>query len=471
VKRVAGALLAAPSALVAAPTAALLAAPLAIAGCGGEDGTITIEVVTAPDSTVLDDVVTARMVLTNPLTVVEAERDGEGRFALSLDVVAEAQSGAVLLEGLDADDNVVAYGRTPLLPIAAIDASITIYLAPPRSLAAAAVELTPARTDLGASLLEYGVVLAGGRDADGAPTANLAIYNAYDHVLELAEDMPEPRAGVSVGTGITGYAYVFGGEDATGAARGTLWRLDTTVTPAGEWLIDEDDPTLARAGAGIAPLGNDAFLITGEPPVLLEGLLLRTTPFDSPSSLAGGAASIQREDEPGAPVYTLVIGEGAGSTGITRLALGTLDSEAAPADAIRTGHSVVSTAQDKILAVGGRDATGLLSSVIVTDPALRHYGSVADVLATPRVDAAIAATASYLVVAGGRDATGAIVPDAEIFDVETLARIGTIPMVVPRAGAIARPLPNQQILIAGGVDASGAPVPTIELFTPDPPEL
>ena len=83
----------------------------------------------------------------------------------------------------------------------------------------------------------------------------------------------------------------------------------------------------------------------------------------------------------------------------------------------------------------------------------------------------IAATAGYLVVAGGRDASGAIVPDVEVFDVETLERVATLPMLVPRAGATARPLPNQQVLIAGGVDASGAPVATIELFTPTPPEL
>jgi len=52
----------------------------------------------------------------------------------------------------------------------------------------------------------------------------------------------------------------------------------------------------------------------------------------------------------------------------------------------------------------------------------------------------------------------------------TLAPLASLPLVVPRTGASALALPNDQILIAGGTDAAGAPIDTLELFTPAPAE-
>ena len=91
------------------------------------------------------------------------------------------------------------------------------------------------------------------------------------------------------------------------------------------------------------------------------------------------------------------------------------------------------------------------------------------VLATPRTDAAVAAAGSLLIVAGGTDDTGAVVPDAEIIDLTTAQRTAVVPLVVPRTGAVARSLPNGQVLVIGGRDATGAPVGTLELFTPPAP--
>lgn len=450
--------------------AALLGALTLVTGCG-QTGTISIEPVTAPGSTLLDDVEHVRLILSNPLTILEADRGPNG-FDLALEVTAEGPSGSVLLEGYDASGDLIAYGRTPPLPIAAIDAAVTIYVGAPQSLDEAPITLGTARSEIGAALLDYGVLLAGGRDADGDPTRDLVVYNAYDHELQAGADLPEARAGVAVGAGITGYAYLFGGQDADGDPRGSLWRFDTTVAPAGTYVEASEDADLARAGVTMAPLGSDAFLVTGAPPALLEGLLLRASPIETPPELTGKVASVQRLDEPGAPVYTLIVGSGAGSTGIMRFTEGRFDEQTGgPADAERTGHGVVSTVSDEIIVVGGQDATGVLGSAIRCDPAARTYQAIPDLLATPRTDAAVAATAAYLVVAGGRDAAGDLVPDAEIFDLETLTRIATIPMLVPRANALAEPLPNQQVIIVGGVDAAGAPIDTLELYTPIPPEI
>ena len=174
---------------------------------------------------------------------------------------------------------------------------------------------------------------------------------------------------------------------------------------------------------------------------------------------------------PQLPIFTMVIGQGAGPTGVVELSGGLLTERSAPADALRTGHGVAPTADDEIIAIGGTDGTSVLTSAIRATPATGMISSVPDVLITGRTEAAVAATATVLVVAGGRDASGEVLGDVELIDAATLARIGTIPLVVPRAGAIARPLPNQQVLIVGGVDAAGVPVDVIELFTPDPPPI
>jgi hypothetical protein len=140
----------------------------------------------------------------------------------------------------------------------------------------------------------------------------------------------------------------------------------------------------------------------------------------------------------------------------------------APAEIARTGHDTVVLPDGTMLVIGGEAEGALLSSAVRVDLTGPELWIESDILATPRRDAAVAITPRYLIVAGGADADGQVVADAEVLDAATLAPVAALPLRVPRHSARAVTLANGQILIAGGIDANGLPVATLELFTPAP---
>jgi len=439
---------------------------LATAACQGDVGTIRVSLVTAPGSAVMDDVVHARLTLTDPHTVVEADREPGGSISLEMEVVADGPSGYVTFEGFDASDELVAFGRSGPLPIAAIDADVAIYIATPMSLAEAPVTLEPARSELAVTRLSYGLLFAGGRDGDGAPIGDLRIYNIYRHDFQVGDTLPSPRASMTAVAGDYGYVYLFGGYDATGEESATLWAFDTTLAPAGAYSVLVTSEALARAGANAAPIGQEAFLVTGDPPAVIDGVSGRVTAIAYTAAMIGTATTVTI----GEVRYTLVAGRDAGGTGAALYVGGSFDEldVPAPAEIDRTGHGEVALADNDILVVAGETAGGLAAHAVRFAVAERTFTVLDDFLATPRRDAAVAATTEYVVVAGGRDADGNLVGDAEVFDATTLAPVADVPMVVPRYGAAASGLSNGQVLIAGGLDADGNPVGEMELFTGAP---
>ncbi len=440
-----------------------LAALLACAaGCQGAVGTIDLQIVTAPGSTVMDDVQHIRLTLTNPDKVIEADRVG-GSFDLQLEVNAHGQNGQVYFEGFDAGDTLVASGRTAPLPIGAVDETVKIYVAPPVSLQEAPVTMPTALSERGASRLTYGVLYAGGRDASGAPSDEAVIYNVYDHALQAGEPLPAARAGPSVMTASYGRVIIFGGEDDTGAPSADGWEFDTNVAPAGAYTPMSTQSTLARAGARAVPIDTDAFMVLGDPLVYIDAIANSAAPFDGADPLDGAAVSVIL----GGRVYTLIAGADAGVTGATlRIANEFRELPNAPAELSRTGHDAALLPDGTILIVGGATGAGIQASGIRYDVAQDQFTVIADMLETPRNDAAVAATDDYVVVAGGTDETGTVVGTAEVFDATTLDRVAVLPMVVPRTLATARRMANGQVIVTGGVNANGAPTDVIELFTP-----
>lgn len=442
----------------------LLLVGAAACGVGGATGTFSLELVTAPGSTVLDGVTFARLTLSDPYTVVESARGGDGKFHLEMEVEAYGPPAQVTFEGIDAGGSLVVWGRSGVLPLGAFDANVRIYVAAPDTLAAAPVALDPPRTDMGIARFGFGVLMVGGVGAGDVLLDRTEIYDIYAHELIPGDEAPAPRARPVVGAGVTGNAYLFGGRGAEGDT-GSVWVFNSNIEPEGAWSQSNDMPEFARSGVSITPVRADAYVITGDPPLVLDGLVDGLAEIQNAPPLSGTATTVQREDV----VRAVFAGAGTGTDGLVTLDDSGFTDQLGVAGAARVGHGAVIRRDATVLLLGGSldgtlDATGFL-----IDPTASSFMSVGELLATPRSGAAIGGNGEYAIVAGGRDAGGNLLADAEIIDLGTLSRRTTLPLLVPRTGAIAAPLPTGQIMILGGVDAAGAPVGTIEIFTPAAP--
>jgi hypothetical protein len=429
----------------------VLAAVAVAAGCSGETGTLSVTLTHAPGSTLLDNVQTLRMTLTNPRHVVMAERTGSG-FSLALELEATGEAGALQVEGLDSSGAVIANGASPLFPVGALSGRIVVYMAEPMSIGAAPVTLDPARSELALASLPYGALLAGGRLASGEPTDAVAVYNAFDHSLLAGESLPAPRASLTLVVGSGNIAYMFGGLDAANAETASFWRFDTTIAPAGRYSDFGVKDGFGRAGQVAVPLGNERYIVTGTPVAELRGLEGTIVVREGIASLPASGVTARGNDGVLASIF-------AGESGVVSLRNGTFTTLDIP-EAAHLGAQVVALPGGKVAVVCGSasivriDAASGDAEVIPSGgPALTNQGCAA------------AATSRHLVVAGGTSAAG-VDGTVEIYDTATLSLIATRTLGTPRTGATALALPNDQVMIASGVDASGAPVGTIELFTP-----
>ena len=433
-------------------------------GCTGLEGTIAITVVTAPDSDLRERVVRARLTSSDPQASAEVTRGADGSLALDLDLVATGTTGTVMFEGFDETGDLIAFGRTPPLPIQAVDAEVAIYVGPPMSLAEAPVSMPAARSGMGVARLPSGAALVGGRDAAGTPSTGFVAYSAYSHDLQVLLDLPEARADITASVNASGSVFLFGGLGVDGQTSSTLWRFDIdNFSPSGRYNELSTDATWARSGARAAPISDQDLLITGDPVLVVNSLTneLRDDP-DAPA-LAGTANTIIFDGA----YHTVFIGAGNGDGGGLVLRDGDFQTLDEPA-LRRTGHGTVVLPDATALIVGGQTGGFFDTAGFTVDPRSLEITRHPGLLTVARTDAAIAATDEYVLVAGGKDSDGQVVADAEIVSAATLAPVTAVPMLVPRYRAHAVALESGQVAIFGGLDSADQPIATIELFTPEP---
>ncbi len=427
----------------------------ALAACT-QSGTIDVTLVTAPGSTVLDDVQTLELTLTDPLTTQIATRQGSG-FSIQLQVDVTDAAGQLIVQGLDGSGTLIATGESPPFPVNALDAEIAIFMAAPNSMAASPIALDPPVDQLAVGALSFGVLFAGGRDATMTPSAVVSIYNAFDHTSTAGTSLPDPRAGIAMGIASGTYAYMFGGTDATGTPQGNDWYFDTSVAPAGAYSDFGTKTGFERAGQTLVQVDVDDFMLTGMPAAELSALNGLPTARSDVSSLPAAGVVTTGSDGNLEAIFV-------DAAAVTRYRDAVDMFDTLPATGVaRDGASVVELPTGLVGVFCGAADGATIDTVSGAATAVPNIPS------DDRVSGcALAATASYILIAGGTLASGGVATTAEIYDATTFAPIATAPLVVPRTGATAIALPNGQLLVVGGVDASGAPIATNELYTPAP---
>ena len=426
--------------------------------CDGVTGTLSIQVVTAPDSRVLQSAKRFRLTLTSPATTIEVDA-ADGLPRLSVDIEASRGSTIIVLEGIDESGAVVAVGETPAVPTAAVSGSISMYVAPPMSVRAAPVPLAPARSDVAVTQASLGAWIAGGRSGSGEPTTDVALYNVYFHDLEAGPPLPAPRAAMAAAADNRGTLTLVGGTDAEGNDTADTWRLDSTASNP-EFDILLTDSSFARSRERAVGLNNSNVLVTGSPMIVVDGIGSRVSSVQDETAASGTVATYETQMES----EIAIAGEQA--NGVTIFANNTSRIVAnAPADSRRHNHAAV-TIEDTMLLLGGAIAGTPVVNALRYRFADGSFEVVDNVLTTARLDAAVAYTRGLIVVAGGRDEMGNALASADILNADTLGVEAILALAGPRTGASAVTLANGQVLIVGGVDANGEPIGILELFTP-----
>lgn len=433
-----------------------------LVGCTGDVGTISIDLVWAPGTDPLATAATARLQLSNPQREVSAPIAETDR--LELEVESRKELATITFIAEDDDGNEVARGRTPPLPLTAIDFRLTIFIAPPWSITRAPVDLESPRTGIGGARLSFGAALVGGVLANGTASSDLLVYSAFDHTLDVGASLPEPRGHSAVLGDARGLVYIFGGIDENGVERSTTWRFNSGVPPAGSYAAFPSPETTARQGAILAPLGNEQYLVTGAPLALIDGYLGTVELVPGGDSIDGPAAAVLVGDD--FLPHALVVGRDAGATGAAMIRAGVITNIDAPTDARRRRHQVLSLGT-RVLIVGGVDDADLfLGSAVVFEPVERSFTTTDAFLEVPRADVGAAVSDRHIVIAGGVIA-GELVSDVvEVFETFSLEPVARLTMAAPRRLPTVVDLDNGQFLVAGGTDQSGSPVAGIELLTP-----
>lgn len=473
----------------------------AFTACGGKSGTMTLKIVTSPGDDPFSDAAQVRFTL-GDTAHVSTVPVSMGHFNFKISGKPLNKTAPILVDALDGSGNVVAHGQSPAVIFQPVDQGpIAIWVGRPGRVAAAAAALTvPVTQPDGSSLnqplprtemastaiLGLGALFAGGRDANGAPMVNTAVYDIYTHGVIPTANLPKAVAGAVAGPVTSVHAVVFGGATMggfgmPGAPDAALNLFDPTVG-IGVWAPLRADPIGARAYADATVLSSGSILVSGGfdgngAPLSSAGLInpdgtIKLTQLASPMAAArAGHAVAPAKFSDGGEGAILFGGLPAGSTGAPvaeRLVGQAFSAYDVGAQANRSGATATRMPTGDVLVLGGKTAAGAQSSGLVITPNAPSatVTPLPGALSVAREGHTATLTGNDLVVCGGADASGALQASCDVFDAMTYARKSTVPLAAARRGHSAQLLETGIVLIAGGIGSDGAPLASIEIYTP-----
>jgi hypothetical protein len=474
---------------------------LAFTACGGKSGTLTLKIVVSPGDDPFVDAAQVRFTVGDSAHVTTVPVS-MGRFTFKVSGQPQNKSAQIFVDALDAAGNVVAHGQTPQLLLNAVDQGpYAVWVGRPGRVASAPAALTvpvtmsdgttvnqplPRAEMASTAIPGLGVLFAGGRDSNGAPLVNTAVYDIYTHDVIPTANLPKALAG-AVAAPVSGvHAVVFGGATMggfgmPGTPEAALNLFDPTVG-IGVWAPLPADAIGARAFANGTILSSGAFLISGGidgggTPLGTAGLVnpdgtIKLTQLASPMAAArvfhavapakfsdGGDGAILFGGLPigatGAPVAERLVGQAFSAYDVG-------------AQENRLNATATKMPSGDVLVLGGKTAAGAQASGLVITPnaPAATVTALTTALSVAREGHSATLTGTDLVVCGGADGTGALQASCDVFDATSYARKSTVPMATARRGHSAQLLETGLVVIAGGFGSDGKPLASIEIYTP-----
>jgi hypothetical protein len=459
-----------------------LALLLAMAACGGKSGSLNLAIVVSPSEDPFSTAAQVRVTVNSTPQNVQTAPVMNGTFNLPFNQTPMSNTSAtILVEALDSTGAQIAWGLTPTLSLdAATDMNLpmfAVWVARPGKVLGSITKLTQATQNFAStSVSNVGVLYAGGLDANNTPLAATQGYSSYVHQVAAQDALPTPRVAPGMMHTTDGKGVIFAGSSdpagtlpvgtasvfdpfnnvwaALSGTGGAVSRPTTTILNSGAGLFTGG----ADAGQAPSPL---ATMITADTSPVMQVLPSMVVP-----RLGHCAAATHFPDGDGAIVFG---GLATGQTGpvVERLVSQTfLAWDQGTTLTSRTGATCTTLSDGTVLVLGGTElggstvATGL-HFVPGTTPTVT---TITGALSAPRVGHRAIVTKTQLLVCGGADDTGALVPSCDVLDSTSGALLQTIPFQPRRDFAVDK-LDSDVVVLAGGIGPSG-PLDVIELYTP-----
>lgn len=435
------------------------------------------------------------------------------------DIQAEqGQTGAFKVRVLGAGGTLVAFGQSPSLEVIRTNVKagepnpvLSVFVqrqgtfgdldplsSPVRNHAAVAVDAAKR----GSTLRLGAVVIVGGEELVPGPMSapverlsnQVQAFNPYNLLVKdllsigTIGSQPHYRSEAGIFARPDGQILVFGGRARATAGAGetepsgqldvfSFFReglLDVTRTTSVSSPPPQGIPGLARVRPVIADAGADLLLAIGGrdkdgPLDTLVRLQVREQPKLLTLRLAAKRAGHTATTVPGknGPEILVLGGNDDGplaevilppTSTTSEPTLAPMVAQTAPETATpRRDHAALRLPDGKLLILGGVAGSPPvpLDSSLVYEPATRSLSPGRLRLRTPRAGFAAFVVGEDLVIAGGRDATGALVDSADIYDTGTLDWVATV-KCRGRVGATATPVGTGGVVLIGGEVTSGS---------------
>lgn len=322
-----------------------------------------------------------------------------------------------------------------------------------------------------ATLLANGKVLvAGGLDTGGGPTATAELYDPTSGTFApTTGDMTTPRSSHEATLLSNGNVLVTGGGSDTAELFDPASGTFTATTGKMSSVRISHTSTLLTGGKVLVTGGFDgtiAPIATAELFDPISGTFTPTTgnmttarAYHTATVLTSGKVLLTGGlDVTNTPVSTAELFDPAA---------GTFASTTGNMGAVRAYHTATRLpASGKVLVAGGVDTTNSpVTTADVFDPTAGTFAPTTSNLGIARArHAATLLNDGTVLVTGGTNSSGIALGDAELFDPGSGSFSLTGSMRSTRSSHTATLLPNGRVLVTGGMDATGIAAATAELY-------